>query len=74
MLGKEALIVLEILSQLMAAKMDKPILHVRFWINGWIEIKVTRLYSCMVYGYLLPSTLQDQDPDWDPGSGLGLAQ
>ena len=34
MLGKEALVILAQLSQTMAAKMNKPILHVRGWING----------------------------------------
>ena len=41
-LGKEALIVLANLSQLMAVKMDEPISHVRGWINGQMEIEVTR--------------------------------
>ena len=42
MLGREALVALENLSQLMAAKMDEPILHVRGYINGQILIAVTR--------------------------------
>ena len=41
-LGKEALVVLANLSQLMAAKMDEPILHVCVWINVWITIAVAR--------------------------------
>ena len=42
MLGREALVALDNLSQLMAAKMDEPILHVRGYINGQILIAVTR--------------------------------
>ena len=34
MLGKEALVILDSLSQLMAEKMDEPISHVRIWFNG----------------------------------------
>ena len=38
MMGKEALVVLATLSRLMAAKMDKPILHVIDLVNVWIVI------------------------------------
>ena len=38
MLGKEALVVLANLSQLMESKMDDPISHVHGWINDWITI------------------------------------
>ena len=44
MFGKEALVILASLSQLISEKMDKPILHVRGWINGWIAMIVVRLY------------------------------
>ena len=37
-LGKEALVVLANLSQLMESKMDDPISHVHGWINDWITI------------------------------------
>ena len=37
-LGKGDLVVLANLIQLVAAKMDEPILHVQCWINGWISI------------------------------------
>ena len=43
-LGKEALVVLTDLSQLMAEKMEEPLSHVGFWISGWISIVVKRLY------------------------------
>ena len=42
MLGKEDPVAIANLSQLMAAKMEEPILHVHVWINGWTEIVVTR--------------------------------
>ena len=48
MLGMEALVILANLSQLMAAKMDEPILHVQVWINGQFEIAVARSYSRMI--------------------------
>ena len=74
MLGKEALVVLVKLSQIMAAKIEEPITHVRGWDNGCTTITVARLYSRMIRGALLASPLRDQEPDWDPGSGLGLVQ
>ena len=74
MLEKEALIVLTNLSQLMAAKIEEPILHVRGWVNGRIAIKVGRSYSHMIRGARLPSPLRYRYPDWDSGSGLRLAQ
>ena len=74
MLGKEALTVLTILSQLMAEKFKEPILHVHGWVNGRIAIAVMRFFYPMFRGSRLPSTLRDREPDWDPGLGLGLAQ
>ena len=74
MLGREALVVLVNLSRLMAANMDEPIFHVRDWINSWIAIAVSRSYSHIIHRSRLPSLLQDWDTDWDPASGLGLAQ
>ena len=44
-MGKEALIVLATLSQLMAAKMDKPIFHVKGWVSARTAIAVARSYS-----------------------------
>ena len=57
MIGKEALVVLVKLSQLMAAKIEEPILHMRGWINGRIAILVARKYSCMIRGARLTSPL-----------------
>ena len=53
MLIKEALVTLVNLSGLAAEKMDEPISHVCGWISS-IAILVTRLYSRMIQGYLLP--------------------
>ena len=64
MLGKEDLVVLTDLIQIMAEKMEEPISHMHGWINGRIEIVVVRLYSLMIQGSCLPSTLWDRDPDW----------
>ena len=43
MLRREARVVIENLSRVMAAKMDEPILQVRGQINVWIAIAVARL-------------------------------
>ena len=74
MLGREALFVIANYSQLMAAKMDEPILHVHVWINGRIAIAVTRSYSKMIGGDQLPSPLRDQEMEWDLELGLRLYQ
>ena len=44
MSGKEAQVVLDNLSQLMAGKMEEPIYHVKGWVNVRISIAVARLY------------------------------
>ena len=41
-LGKEALVVLTNLSQIMATKIEEPIFHVSGWINGRIAIVVVQ--------------------------------
>ena len=74
MIGKEALVLLTSLSQLMAEKMDKSISHASGWINGRIKIAATRSYSHRIHIFCLPSPLWDWDLDWDPGLGIGLAQ
>ena len=74
MIGKDALVVLANLSQLMSEKMEEPILHVSTWVNGPISIAVARSYSCGIHGACLPSPLWDRDPDWELGLCLGLAQ
>ena len=73
MLGREALVVLANLSRLMAAKIDEPIFHMQGWISGRIAITVARSYSFIICGDILPSSLWDQEPYWDPEFGLGLA-
>ena len=41
-LGREALVVIAQLSRTMTEKREKPILHLRGWINGKIRITVAR--------------------------------
>ena len=65
-LGREALAVLAKLIRMMAEKMDDPILNVRGWINSWIDIAVTTLYSRMNRVAQLNSTLWYSEPYWDP--------
>ena len=72
MLGRESLVVLVNLSQLMAGKTDEPILHVWGWVNYRMAIVVGISYSQMICGYRFPDTLKDRDLDWDPESGLRL--
>ena len=48
-MGKEALVVLSTLIQIMVAKMDEPISHVTSWVNGRITIVVTRLHSRVIH-------------------------
>ena len=63
MLGKESQIVLATLSQLMAAKMEEPILHINGWVNGRIVIAIARLYYWMLHVDQVPSPLQTLEPD-----------
>ena len=42
MMGKENQVVLATFSLLMAAKMEEPILHVKFWVNGRVVIRVAK--------------------------------
>ena len=72
--GKEAQVVLSTLSRLMSAKMDETISHVKGWVNGQVEITVTRLYSRVLCRSQVPSHLQTQEPDWDSVLVLILAQ
>ena len=74
MLGKEALAVLTNLSRHIQTKLEEPLLQVCGWFNGQIKIMVARLYYFTIHGDCLPITLREWEPDWDPGSGLGLAQ
>ena len=72
-LGMEALVVLANLSQVMAAKMEKHILHTQSCINGRFATAVARYCAQMIRRYQLPSPLQDRELDWDPTSGFRLA-
>ena len=58
----------------MAEKMEEPILHVKGWVNGQVEIAVVRLYYRMHWGAWVTSTLSNQDPNWGWVLGLGLEQ
>ena len=73
MIGREALVSLPQLSQIMAKKRKDPLLQVRGWVNIRITIAVVRSYSRMIRGARLPSPLQEQDPGWDTESVIGLA-
>ena len=48
MLGRETLAILRNVSQLMAAKIDELIFHMRGYIGSWIEIAVARSYLLMI--------------------------
>ena len=74
MLSKEDLVVLTNLSQLMAEKLEEPISHVCGWVNGRIIIDTMRIYSHIIHEARLPIPLRYQEPEWNPVSGLGLAQ
>ena len=74
MLGKEALVILTNLSQLIATKIEEPLSQVRGWVNVRIAITVARLYSHMIRSACLTSTIQYQELEWDPGPGLVLVQ
>ena len=60
MTGKEALVVLANLIRIMDVKLDEPILHVTDWVNGRIEIAVTRSYSKLIRRARASSPLRNQ--------------
>ena len=66
MLRKEVIFVLANLIRLMADKLEEPLSHIPGWYNGRIKIRIIRLYSGMICGASLHSSLRDQEPDWDP--------
>ena len=74
MVGKEALVIINGLSRIVAEKMDDPISHICGWINGRIAISVARFYSQMIHGARLSSRLPDRNLDWNPELCLGMAQ
>ena len=57
----------------MTEKRGETLLQVKGWVNGRIAIAVARSYSRMICRAWLTSTLREQEPDWDPESGIGLA-
>ena len=73
MLGREALLKLSQLSQFMAYKREEPLLQVQGWLNSRIAIAVARFYSQMIHVARLHGPRQEREPDWDPESGIGLA-
>ena len=73
LLGREALVVISQLILVMVYKREEPLLQVRGWVNGRIDIAVVRSYSRMICGARLPSPLREQELDWDLESGIGLA-
>ena len=73
MIWRKTLVLLLQLSRVMSEKRAEALSQVRGWVNGQITISVARSYSRMIRGSHLPSPLWEQDPDWDPESGIGLA-
>ena len=74
MMGKEAQVVLATLSQLLAAKMEELILHIKGWFKGWIVFTVARSYSKVIHRAWVPSPLRTWYLGWESGLVLGLAQ
>ena len=72
-LGREDLVLLSQLSQFMAEKREEPLQQIWGWGNVRIAIAVARSYSRMIHRAQLPSPLREQEPDWDPESGIRLA-
>ena len=62
------------LRQIMDAKVDGTIYHIKGWVNVWISIAVASSYSWVIHGSWVPSPLHSWEPDWDLGLGMGLAQ
>ena len=65
MFGKEYQVLLTTLSQLMAAKTDEPILHVKGLFNGRIEIVAARSYPQGLHRARVPSNLINRYQDWE---------
>ena len=72
-LAREALVVISQLSRVMSDKREEPLLQVRGWLNGRIEIAIAMSYSRMIFRARLSSPLREQEPDWDPESVIRLA-
>ena len=74
MMVKESQVIIATLSQLVAAKMEELISHVKVLVNGRIAIVVARFYSLVLCGYQVPSPLRTWEPYWELFWGLDLAQ
>ena len=68
-MGKESQVILTNFSQLIDAKTYEPIWHVKVLVNRWIAITVTRLYSQVLFGALVPRPCRPGNRDgiwvWD---------
>ena len=64
MLGKYARVVITTLSQLMNAKIEESISHVKGLVNGWVAIVVGRSCSRIICGDRVSSTFRNQELDW----------
>ena len=62
LLGKEAQVVLSTLSQLVAAKTEEPILHVKGWVNGRVTNVLAGSYYKMLGGSRVPINLLTREP------------
>ena len=74
MLGKEAQVLINHLSQLMADKLEEKYSHVHMLINRQISIAVAQLYSLILRNTCLPIHLWERKPNWELGFGMGLEQ
>ena len=72
-LGRDYLVVLYQLSQVVADKREEPLSQVRVCVNGHIAIAIARSYSRMICRARLPSHLQEWELGWDKESGIGMA-
>ena len=72
-LGREELVILANLSQLMEEKMYEPVFLVWGWVNCLIAIAVMISHSKNINGARIPSPLLNRYPEWDPSLGLRLA-
>ena len=64
-LGRESIVVLFQLSQVMAEKRKEPQSQVVGLVKGHISIAVERSYPWIIRGAWLPSPMREHDPGWD---------
>ena len=72
MIGRETLVVLVNMSQLISEKLEEHISNVQVWIKRNIAIVAVIYYSNVIRRDQLTSTLWEWEPDWDPELCLGL--